>query len=147
MLDTAPTGHTLPLLDTTGSYHREIVRNAVKGVRYVTPLMLLQDQDATKVLLITLAETTLVLEAAELQADLERAGIHPWAWVINNSVAAAAPTASLLRRRAAIELEQIDKVRTELADRYAVIPLLATEPIGIPALEALAGPMTTAPLR
>ena len=58
MLDTAPTGHTLPLLDTTGSYHREIVRNAVKGVRYVTPLMLLQDQDATKVLLITLAETT-----------------------------------------------------------------------------------------
>ena len=82
-----------------------------------------------------------------MQADLERAGIHPWAWVINNSVAAAAPTASLLRRRAAIELEQIDKVRTELADRYAVIPLLATEPIGIPALETLAGPMTTAPLR
>ena len=74
VLDTAPTGHTLPLLDTTGCYHREIVRNAVQGVRYVTPLMLLQDQDATKVLLITLAETTLVLEAAELQADLERAG-------------------------------------------------------------------------
>ncbi|VBA47446.1 Arsenical pump-driving ATPase [Mycobacterium innocens] len=104
VLDTAPTGHTLLLLDTTGSYHRDIIRNAAPGVRYVSPLMRLQDPAATKIVLITLAETTRVLEAAELQADLARAGIHPGAWVINNSVAAAGPTVPLLRRRAAFEL-------------------------------------------
>ena len=65
---------------------------------YTTPLMRLQDHELTKVLLITLAETTPVLEAAELQSDLERAGIHPWAWVVNNSVAAANPTNLLLRK-------------------------------------------------
>lgn len=140
VLDTAPTGHTLLLLDATGSYHREIARQMGEGGHYTTPLMRLQDPHLTKVLLVTLAETTPVLEAAELQNDLERAGIHPWAWVINNSVAAAAPTNPLLRRRAEAEVPQIDAVRTTYADRYAVIPLLANEPVGIPALERLTAP-------
>lgn len=136
VIDTAPTGHTLLLLDATGSYHRDIVRQMAPGTRFITPLMRLQDPRATKVLLVTLPETTPVLEAAELQDDLERAGIHPWAWVIDNSLAAAAPTDPLLRRRAAAELDQIHQVTTHTR-RYAVIPALAGEPVGIPALTAL----------
>ena len=136
VIDTAPTGHTLLLLDATGSYHRDIIRQMAPGVRFVTPLMRLQDPTATKVLLITLAETTPVLEAADLQADLERAGIHPWAWIIDNSLAAAAPTDPLLRRRAAAELDQIRQVTTQTR-RYAVIPALASEPVGISALATL----------
>lgn len=138
VVDTAPTGHTLLLLDATGSYHREVARQ-LGDRHFTTPLMRLQDPDLTKVIIVTLAETTPVLEAAGLESDLERAQIHPWAWVVNNSTSAAHPTAPLLRHRAVAELPEIDKVRTRHADRLAVVPLLAAEPVGIRALEALTG--------
>ena len=132
VMDTAPTGHTLLLLDATGSYHRDIERQmGGKGLHFTTPMMQLQDPRQTKVLLITLAETTPVLEAANLQADLRRAGIEPWAWVINNSVAAARPSSPLLQQRAANELREIDAVVRQYSTRYAVVPLLKDEPVGV----------------
>jgi arsenite-transporting ATPase len=150
VMDTAPTGHTLLLLDATGSYHREVTRQLGDGIRLTTPMMRLQDPEQTKVILVTLAETTPVLEAAELQADLERAGITPWAWIVNNSIAAAAPTSPLLLARARNELPELAHVHEKRAPRLAVVPLLAEEPVGIPALLALAAgrqpvPASTAP--
>ncbi len=139
VMDTAPTGHTLLLLDATGSYHREIQRQMGPGMHFTTPMMKLQDPAQTKVVLVTLAETTPVLEAAELQDDLLRAGITPWAWIVNNSIAAAAPWSPLLRLRAQGELPEIARVRELGAPRLAVVPLLAVEPVGIPALAALGG--------
>lgn len=136
VVDTAPTGHTLLLLDATGSYHREVARQ-LGDRHFTTPLMRLQDPELTKVIIVTLAETTPVLEAAGLARELERAHIRPWAWVVNNSLAAARPASPLLRRRAIAEVAEIDKVRADQAGRVAVVPLLATEPVGIPALEAL----------
>ncbi|NUT71275.1 arsenical pump-driving ATPase [Pseudarthrobacter sp. C4D7] len=136
VIDTAPTGHTLLLLDATGSYHREMVRQVGATMGFVTPLMRLQDPSLTKVVLVTLAETTPVLEAEELKTDLERAGIHPWAWVVNNSIAAAHPRTPFLQARAAGEIGQIRKVHT-LTNRVALIPLLAEEPVGEAKLSAL----------
>lgn len=137
IMDTAPTGHTLLLLDATGSYHREITRQIGEGVKLVTPLMQLQDPKCTKVLIATLAETIPVLEAATLQEDLRRAGIEPWAWVINNSIAAAHPRSSLLKRRALDELCEIDIIAKNYAKRYAIVPMQKKETYGSDRLRSL----------
>ena len=139
VMDTAPTGHTLLLLDATGAYHREIAKKMGDKGHFSTPMMQLQDPERTKVLLVTLPETTPVLEAANLQADLERAGIHPWGWIINNSLSIAETRSPLLRQRAQQELPQIEAVKNQHATRVALVPVLAAEPTGIDKLKQLAG--------
>jgi arsenite-transporting ATPase len=137
IVDTAPTGHTLLLLDTAGAYHRQVKQQEAAGpVRVRTPLMMLQDPDYTMILIVTLPETTPVLEASALQDDLRRAKIEPFAWVVNGSLAAAQPRDPVLRARAAAEIGQIRKVK-ELATRVALIPFQAEEPVGIDRLAAL----------
>jgi arsenite/tail-anchored protein-transporting ATPase len=137
VVDTAPTGHTLLLLDATGAYHRDVVRNLAPGMRVVTPMMRLQDQKLTKMLIVTLPETTPVLEAEALQADLRRAGIEPWAWVINSSLAAAESSDPLLAVRAAQECTHIEHVRKAVA-RVALVPWQLEPPTGADALRQLA---------
>ncbi|APJ14957.1 TPA: arsenical pump-driving ATPase [Aeromonas hydrophila] len=142
VMDTAPTGHTLLLLDATGAYHREIARQmGGKGLHFTTPMMQLQDPKQTKVMIVTLPEPTPVQEATNLQADLRRAGIEPWAWVVNHMLAPTSVTSPLLAQRAYRQQLHIDAVKEEHAKRYAVVPLQAVEPVGVKALQDLCHPI------
>ncbi|WP_182050937.1 arsenical pump-driving ATPase [Changpingibacter yushuensis] len=137
VMDTAPTGHTLLLMDATGSYHREVARNN-PDLADDTPLMRLQDPDTTHIVIATLPETTPVLEATGLEADLERANIRPWAWVVNRALSATGTTNSLLRRRTLAEAGPIKAAEAQ-CERIAVVPYLATAPTGVDALRTMTG--------
>lgn len=140
VMDTAPTGHTLLLLDATGSYHRDIVRHSGSDSQedeIVTPMMRLQDPKKTSIVIVTLPETTPVLEAEHLQNELRRAGINPWGWIVNSSLAAAKTEHPLLVRRAESESTQISKVGDGLADRFAVVPMKPEELVGGEKLRSL----------
>jgi arsenite-transporting ATPase len=139
VMDTAPTGHTLLLLDATGAYHRQMVQDmgeAAQG-RMITPLMRLQDPDYTRVILVALPETTPVSEAASLQDDLRRAQIEPWAWVVNRAMARTGTTDPLLQQRIASELRQLARLHDGLASRLYLLPFCPVPPVGIPLLAAL----------
>lgn len=139
VLDTAPTGHTMLLLDATGAYHRDVMRKATAGTtKLTTPLDLLRDPAYTRVLLVTLPAATPVAEAERLQADLRRAGIEPWAWVVNRSLAAAAAIRDpVLARLARTELRHVERVRDQLAPRTAVVAWQAEAPVGAAGLRAV----------
>jgi len=134
VMDTAPTGHTLLLLDTAGSYHRDIMRNNINAGRLRTPYMLLQDQTLSKIILVSLPETTPMREAGDLQNDLKRANIRPYAWLINQSLSMLSGISDpLLKSRANAEVEVIKTIKTEYADRTFGIPFIAEKKL-LPAL-------------
>lgn len=140
VLDTAPTGHTLLLLDATGAYHRQVMHSqgAAPGARMVTPLMRLKDSNYSKIILVSLAEITPVSEAAALQQDLRRAEIEPYAWVINRALLGSGTHDPLLRARMVGETSQVERVKNGLARRLFLLPWQSAPPVGIEVLRALA---------
>ncbi|WP_442775175.1 arsenical pump-driving ATPase [Sphaerotilus montanus] len=141
VLDTAPTGHSLLLMDATGAYHRQMVREfeGTSGSHIVTPMMRLQDGSYTRIVLVTLPESTPVSQAAALQDDLRRAHIEPAAWVLNRSLLASGTIDPLLAGRLAGERRQMARIAEGLSSRMTcVVPWQAVSPVGVEALAALA---------
>jgi arsenite-transporting ATPase len=139
IIDTAPTGHTLLLLDAAEAYHRDVSRNLSyipDSVRRLLPQ--LRNLEFTKILIVTLPEATPIHEAERLQEDLKRAGITPYAWVINQSFCAINTKDPVLAERGRLEQRYISEVTETLASRVALIPWQIEAPIGSKRLRQIA---------
>ncbi|MFT8316609.1 MAG: arsenical pump-driving ATPase [Clostridium sp.] len=138
VIDTAPTGHTLLLLDSTESYNKEIQRSQGDIPEAVKDLLpKLRDSKETEVVIVTLAETTPVYEAARLEADLKRAGISSKWWVINSSFWAADTENEILKAKASNEITWINKVNEISKGNFAVVKWKAKEVKGKELLELI----------
>lgn len=128
VIDTAPTGHTLLLLDSTQSYNQEIKRSQGEIPESAKKLLpRLRDPKETEVVIVTLAEDTPVYEALRLEEDLRRAGIEAKWWVINSSFYRTGTTNRVLSAKVNNEIEWINKVADHSKGNYAVIGWKANE--------------------
>ena len=125
VIDTAPTGHTLLLLDATQSYHKEVQRTKGEIPPAVQQLLpRLRDAGQTEVVIVTLPEATPVFEASRLKDDLARAGIHNKWWIMNQCLSLADTKNPMLLARAAAEKEWLENVRQISGGNFVSIPWL-----------------------
>ncbi|WP_025691136.1 arsenical pump-driving ATPase [Paenibacillus zanthoxyli] len=139
VIDTAPTGHTLLLLDASEEYHKEVTRSAGEvpdSVRKLLPR--LRNAKETAVIIVTLAEATPFYEASRLEEDLKRAEISVRWWTINQSLAASGTGEPVLKGRAMAEVQWIREINKRAGGQAVIIPWRPKEIRGVEQLKELA---------
>lgn len=138
VLDTAPTGHTLLLLDSTEAYHREVAKSADDLPDEVKQLLpRIRDSKFTKILIVALPEATPTHEAEALQTDLKRAGIEPYGWIINRSFAISGTKDDVLLAKGLHELDYIAEISQKLSSKTVLSPWIGEELVGATVLKKL----------
>ena len=143
VIDTAPTGHTLLLLDAAQAYQRDVARSAGGVPPEVRDLLSrLRDPAFASVVLVALPEPTPVHEAKALQEDLARASISVHAWVVNQCLTPLAVTDPVLVARRRAEAKSLREVST-LSSRVVwrpYEPLVAADDTRAGSRSTLVGP-------
>jgi len=140
IIDTAPTGHTLLLLDATEAYHREISRSQGEIPLAVSNLLpRLRDANYTSVAIVTLPEATPVFEATRLQKDLNRAGLSVDWWVVNQTFSSIETTSPTLIQKQQAETKWLEEIKSISNNQFVAIPWVKTPPLGTKGLRELKG--------
>lgn len=141
VMDNPPNGHSRVFLDLSESYRKEQEKKAGRtdAEAFRSPILFLQDPTLTKMIHVTVAETTPVAEARSLEESLRNVGIEPWAYIVNCSLSASSPVTPILRQRAAAEIPLIKEI-SERSPRVAIVPLVREEPVGFEKLLKLTEP-------
>jgi len=140
IIDTAPTGHTLLLLDATEAYHREISRSQGDIPPAVSNLLpRLRNASYTSVAIVTLPEATPVFEATRLQEDLQRAGLTVDWWVVNQTFSSIETTSSTLIQKQQAETKWLEEIKSISNNQFVAIPWVKTPPVGTKGLHELKG--------
>ena len=141
VMDNPPNGHSRVFLDLSESYRKEQEKMAGRtdAEAFRSPILFLQDPTLTKMIHVTVAETTPVAEARSLEESLRNVGIEPWAYIVNCSLSASSPVTPILRQRAAAEIPLIKEI-SERSPRLAIVPLVREEPVGFEKLRQLTEP-------
>ena len=139
VIDTAPTGHTLLLLQSSASFAQQAEASPRNDPDSPAAQLFgsLSDPARTRILLVALPEATPVHEAQDLQADLARAGLQPYTWVVNSALSATATTDPVLRARAAQETRWLTEIARTSPRSPAIVPWVPQVPVGAAGLRQL----------
>ena len=153
IFDTAPTGHTVRLLELPEAWSKSISEAeagagqtcigpaaaiAEAKVKYERALAALRDQDRTRFAFVLHPEATAIAETKRAGAELARLGIVTTELIVNGILPAEEASTPFFASRIAMQERYLAEIRQQLPVPTRQVPLLDGEVRGIARLRAMA---------